>query len=98
MHLRWLAEAVSVERMLLGSDYSFPPADLDPVGTVRSAGFSDTEVARILDHNARELIPRLRTSAKYGRRSYGLANDRHESDCHWSKRGYRQGSDPVLRA
>ena len=24
MHLRWLAEAVGVERMLLGSDYSFP--------------------------------------------------------------------------
>jgi aminocarboxymuconate-semialdehyde decarboxylase len=64
MHLRWLAEAVSVERMLLGSDYSFPPADLDPVGTVRSAGFSNAEVARILDHNARELIPRLRNSAK----------------------------------
>ena len=64
MHLRWLAEAVSVERMLLGSDYSFPPADLDPVGTVRSAGFSETELAKILDHNARELMPRLRTSAK----------------------------------
>ena len=30
MHLRWLAEAVGVERMLLGSDYSFPPSDLDP--------------------------------------------------------------------
>jgi aminocarboxymuconate-semialdehyde decarboxylase len=50
--------------MLLGSDYSFPPADLDPVGTVRRAGFSDTEVAKILDHNARELIPRLRTSVR----------------------------------
>jgi aminocarboxymuconate-semialdehyde decarboxylase len=62
MHLRWLAEAVSVERMLLGSDYSFPPADLDPVGTVRGAGFSDMEVAKILDHNACEVIPRLRTS------------------------------------
>jgi len=64
MHLRWLAEAVSVERMLLGSDYSFPPADLDPVGTVRSAGLSDMEVAKILDHNARELMPRLRTSVR----------------------------------
>jgi aminocarboxymuconate-semialdehyde decarboxylase len=59
MHLRWLAEAVSVERMVLGSDYSFPPADLDPVGTVRKAGFSDVEVAKILDDNARALIPRL---------------------------------------
>ena len=60
MHLRWLAEAVGVERMVLGSDYSFPPADLDPVGTVRRAGFSDVETAKILDYNARELMPRLR--------------------------------------
>ena len=51
--------AVSVERMVLGSDYSFPPADLDPVGTVRKAGFSNAEVAKILDDNARQLIPRL---------------------------------------
>jgi aminocarboxymuconate-semialdehyde decarboxylase len=64
MHLRWLAEAVSVERMLLGSDYSFPPADIDPVGTVRGAGFSDVEVAKILDYNALELMPRLRTPGK----------------------------------
>ena len=59
MHLRWLAEAAGVERMLLGSDYSFPPADLDPVGTVRRAGFSEVETARILDGNARELMPGL---------------------------------------
>jgi aminocarboxymuconate-semialdehyde decarboxylase len=59
MQLRWLAEAVSVERIVLGSDYSFPPADLDPIGTVRQAGFAESEVAKILDDNARELIPRL---------------------------------------
>jgi aminocarboxymuconate-semialdehyde decarboxylase len=59
MHLRWLAEAVGVERMVLGSDYSFPPADLDPVGTVRKAGFSEVETAKILDYNARKLMPRL---------------------------------------
>jgi aminocarboxymuconate-semialdehyde decarboxylase len=59
MQLRWLAEAVSVERMVLGSDYSFPPADLDPIGTVRKAGFSEVETAKILDYNARELMPRL---------------------------------------
>jgi aminocarboxymuconate-semialdehyde decarboxylase len=62
MHLRWLAQAVSVERMLLGSDYSFPPADLDPVGTVRRAGFSDMETAKILDYNARTLMPRLKAA------------------------------------
>ncbi|HEY4858095.1 MAG TPA: amidohydrolase family protein [Xanthobacteraceae bacterium] len=62
MHLRWLAQAVSVENMLLGSDYSFPPADLDPVGTVRRAGFSDVETAKILDYNARALMPRLKAA------------------------------------
>ncbi len=59
MQLRWLAEAVSVERIVLGSDYSFPPADLDPVGTVRNAGFADVDIAKILDDNACELMPRL---------------------------------------
>jgi aminocarboxymuconate-semialdehyde decarboxylase len=62
MQLRWLAEAVSIDRIVLGSDYSFPPADLDPIGTVRKAGFSDMETAKILDYNARELMPRLRVS------------------------------------
>jgi aminocarboxymuconate-semialdehyde decarboxylase len=59
MQLRWLAEAVSVDRIVLGSDYSFPPADLDPIGTVRKAGFAAVDIAKILDDNARELIPRL---------------------------------------
>ena len=57
--------------MLLGSDYSFPPADLDPVGTVRKAGFSDVETAKILDYNARELMPRLATLVRKGRHCDG---------------------------
>jgi aminocarboxymuconate-semialdehyde decarboxylase len=57
--LRWLAERVSVSRIALGSDYSFPPADLDPVGTVRKAGFSATEVQAIVEDNPRTLFPRL---------------------------------------
>ena len=60
MQLRWLAEAAGTDRIVLGSDYSFPPADLDPIGTVRKAGFADADVAKILDHNALELMPRLR--------------------------------------
>jgi hypothetical protein len=50
---------MGVERMLLGSDHSFPPSDLDPVGTVRRASFSEVETAKILDYNARELMPPL---------------------------------------
>lgn len=57
--LRWLAERVSVGRIALGSDYSFPPADFDPVGTVRNAGFSPADVQAILEDNPRALFPRL---------------------------------------
>ena len=57
--LRWLAERVSVDRVVLGSDDSFPPADRDPVGTVHRAGFTDAEAAKIMEHNPRGLFPRL---------------------------------------
>jgi len=57
--LRWLADRVSVERIALGSDYSFPPADLDPLATVRAAGFSATEIQKIAEDNPRALFPRL---------------------------------------
>ena len=57
--LKWLAQRVSVDRIALGSDYSFPPADLDPIGTVRKAGFSDLEYKRIVEDNPRALFPRL---------------------------------------
>jgi aminocarboxymuconate-semialdehyde decarboxylase len=59
--LAWLAERVSVGRIALGSDYSFPPADLDPVGTVRKAGFSDADFQTIVEDNPRALFPRLAT-------------------------------------
>jgi aminocarboxymuconate-semialdehyde decarboxylase len=57
--LRWLASRVGVAQIVLGSDYSFPPADLDPVGTVRGAGFSSEEMQAILETNPRALFPRL---------------------------------------
>jgi len=57
--LKWLAGRVSVDRIALGSDYSFPPADLDPVETVRKAGFSAEEVKTILEDNPRVLFPQL---------------------------------------
>ena len=57
--LRWLAERVSVERVVLGSDDSFPPADRDPVATVRQAGFTDAEFDAITEANPRILFPLL---------------------------------------
>jgi len=60
--LRWLASRVSADRIVLGSDYSFPPADLDPVGTVRAAGFSEAEFRMIAEDNPLALFPRLRAA------------------------------------
>jgi aminocarboxymuconate-semialdehyde decarboxylase len=57
--LKWLASRVSVDRIVLGSDYSFPPADLDPVDTVRKASFSAAEIKKILEDNPRVLFPQL---------------------------------------
>ena len=57
--LHWLAQRVSAERVVLGSDYSFPPADRTPVETVKRAGFSDAEVQLILHDNAAVLFPAL---------------------------------------
>jgi aminocarboxymuconate-semialdehyde decarboxylase len=57
--VHWLASRVSVERLVLGSDYSFPPADRDPVATVLRAGFTPAEERAILDDNAFSLFPAL---------------------------------------
>jgi aminocarboxymuconate-semialdehyde decarboxylase len=57
--LRWLADRVSVARLVLGTDTSFPPADLDPLGSVRRAGFSPADIEAIVERNPRILFPRL---------------------------------------
>jgi aminocarboxymuconate-semialdehyde decarboxylase len=41
---------------VLGSDDSFPPADRDPLGSVRAAGFDEADVRRIADKNPSELF------------------------------------------
>ncbi|MGN6461926.1 MAG: amidohydrolase family protein [Pseudolabrys sp.] len=62
--LKWLASRVSADRIALGSDYSFPPADIDPVATVHKAGFSVAETNAILEENAKVLFPQLPTARK----------------------------------
>jgi aminocarboxymuconate-semialdehyde decarboxylase len=57
--LKWLVTRVSAHRVVLGSDYSFPPADRDPVGTVRRAGLSASDERAILVENAFSLFPAL---------------------------------------
>jgi len=57
--LRFLAESVGIAQLVLGTDYSFPPADLDPLKSLRDAGFAEKEMQAVTEHNARRLFPRL---------------------------------------
>ena len=57
--LRYLTSRVGVDRLVLGTDDGFPPADLDPLASLRRAGFTTDEVQRIADTNPRRLFARL---------------------------------------
>jgi aminocarboxymuconate-semialdehyde decarboxylase len=54
--LAYLASRVEVDRLLIGSDDSFPPADHDPLASLRRAGFSADEIDRIAERNPRALF------------------------------------------
>ncbi len=58
--LRFLADMVGIDRIVLGTDYSFPPADLDPLASLRAAGFSATDIGRVAEGNPRRCFKRLR--------------------------------------
>ncbi|HEX5507472.1 MAG TPA: amidohydrolase family protein [Pseudolabrys sp.] len=57
--LRFLADLVGTDRLVLGTDYSFPPADLSPLDGLRAAGFSTSDMNAIAELNPRRLFPRL---------------------------------------
>jgi aminocarboxymuconate-semialdehyde decarboxylase len=57
--LRYLTSRVGVDRLVIGTDDGFPPADHDPLGSLRRAGFSKEEIHRIADANPRGLFARL---------------------------------------
>ncbi|MBM3487049.1 MAG: amidohydrolase [Alphaproteobacteria bacterium] len=54
--LRFLADLVGADRLLLGTDYPFPVQDHDPVATAHSIGLGAADVARITGGNARALF------------------------------------------
>jgi aminocarboxymuconate-semialdehyde decarboxylase len=58
--LRFLADAVGLDRLVLGTDYSFPPADLDPLTSLRAAGFSAADIAAVADANSRRFFRRMK--------------------------------------
>lgn len=59
--LNFLNEMVPEKNLVLGSDYSFPPADMTPVDTVAGTGLPVERQREILWDNALDLFPRLRT-------------------------------------
>jgi aminocarboxymuconate-semialdehyde decarboxylase len=54
--LRYLASRVEVDRLVIGSDDGFPPADHDPMASLRRAGFAADDIRRIADVNPRRLF------------------------------------------
>jgi aminocarboxymuconate-semialdehyde decarboxylase len=57
--LRFLGDLVGVDRLVLGTDYSFPPADLSPLASLKAAGFDAADTKKITEDNPRRLFPRL---------------------------------------
>lgn len=57
--LRFLADEVGLSQIVIGTDYSFPPSDDDPLDTLRRARFSSEEIQRIASANPRRLFPQL---------------------------------------
>lgn len=57
--LQFLASQVGVKNIVIGSDYSFPPADENPLETLRQAAFSKAEIAMISETNPRLLFAQL---------------------------------------
>ena len=58
--LRFLIDLVGIENVLLGTDYSFPPANMEPLALLRAAGLSDAQCRTIADDNAVRVFSRLR--------------------------------------
>ena len=57
--LRFLIDVAGLDNVVLGTDYSFPPADMEPLAHLRSAGLSAAEIDAIADANPRRVFTRL---------------------------------------
>jgi aminocarboxymuconate-semialdehyde decarboxylase len=58
--LRFLIDLVGLDNVVLGTDYSFTPADMEPLTLLRSAGLSPAQIDAIADLNPRRVFNRLR--------------------------------------
>jgi aminocarboxymuconate-semialdehyde decarboxylase len=59
--LRFLIDLVGRDNVLLGTDYSFPPADMAPLALLRATGLSKADADAIADANPRRLFERLKS-------------------------------------
>jgi aminocarboxymuconate-semialdehyde decarboxylase len=57
--LKFLIDVVGHENVLLGTDYSFPPADMEPLALLRATGLSKADIEMIADANPRRTFTRL---------------------------------------
>ena len=57
--LRFLAEIGGIDNVVLGTDYSFPPADMEPLESLRRAGLSKAEIEAVSEANPRRVFARL---------------------------------------
>ena len=57
--LRFLIDIAGVGNVLLGTDYSFPPADMAPLALLKAAGLSKADTDAIVEGNPRRLFSRL---------------------------------------
>jgi aminocarboxymuconate-semialdehyde decarboxylase len=57
--LRFLIDLVGLDNVALGTDYSFTPADMEPLALLSAAGLSAADVTAIADDNPRRVFARL---------------------------------------
>ena len=57
--LRFLIDVAGLDNVVLGTDYSFPPADMEPLALLKSAGLSEGAIEAIADTNPRRVFRRL---------------------------------------
>jgi aminocarboxymuconate-semialdehyde decarboxylase len=58
--LRFLIDQVGLENVVLGTDYSFPPAEMEPLAALRAAGLAPAQIEAIAEDNPRRVFSRLR--------------------------------------
>jgi aminocarboxymuconate-semialdehyde decarboxylase len=58
--LRFLIDIAGIGNIHLGTDYSFPPADMEPLTLLSAAGLSKADSDAISDGNPRRLFTRLK--------------------------------------